>query len=179
MKQEGDACDDGDPGTATSPCQQQDCRGVAIGIEIPPVIDVPAGKPPGKVKIPADIQIPDTAGTGVASVTVQAFVDCVDIPVADRPAQCGSAAIASRSIVTKVESTFLPVTRPRTKSLGRTQARSVQVNLPLTRLGRKLFGRLRSGEQQRQLPLQITAALSDRQGRTITAVFQSLLSRRR
>jgi cysteine-rich repeat protein len=179
VKQEGDACDDGDPGTATSTCQQQACLGVAVGIAIPPVIDVPAQKPPGKVKIPADIEIPDTAGTAAARVTVQGFVDCLDLPVADRPVQCGSVAIASRSIVTKVESTFLPVTRPRTKSLGRTQARTVRVNLPLTKLGRKLFGRLRGGEEQRQLPVQITAALSDRQGRTITAVFQSLLNRRR
>jgi hypothetical protein len=71
------------------------------------------------------------------------------------------------------------VTRARTKNLGRTQSLTVQVKLPLTRLGQKLFARLKGDEQERQLPLQITAGLRDRQGRTITAVFQSLLDRRR
>jgi hypothetical protein len=179
QKSEGDSCDDDDPATATSTCQDQQCRGVALGITIPSVIEVPATQPPNKVKIPVEIAVPDTAGTQAARVTVQAFVSCLDLPVAGRPAQCGSPATETLGVATRVESTFLPVTRPRTRNLGRTQSRTVRVALPLTKLGQKLFARLKGGEQQRQLPLQITAALRDRQGRTITAAFQSLLDRRR
>jgi hypothetical protein len=131
------------------------------------------------VTIPIEVTAPDTGGTQAARVTVQGFVSCLDLPVASRPAQCGSPAIETLGIATHVESLFLPVTRVRTKNLGRTQSRTVKVRLPLTRLGQKLFARLNGDEQQRQLPLQITAALRDRQGRTITAVFQSLLDRRR
>jgi hypothetical protein len=179
QKADGDPCDDGDPATEMSTCQNHECRGVELAITVPPVIDVPATQPPGRVKIPVEVAAPTTGGTQAARVTAQGFVSCLDLPVASRPAQCGSPAIETLGIATRVESVFLPVTRPRTKNLGRTLSRAVQIKLPLTRLGQKLFARLKADEQQRQLPLQITAALRDRQGRTITAVFQSLLERRR
>jgi hypothetical protein len=180
QRSDGDSCDDDDPVTATSTCQDHECRGVALSIMIPPVIDVPAARPANRVKVPLEIASLDGAGTQSARVTAQAFVSCLDLPLASRPVQCSrTAETLGRGLVPRLESVFLPVTRSRKRNLGRRRTSAARINLPLTKLGRKLFARLRGDEQLRQLPLQVTAALRDRQGRRITAAFQSLLERRR
>jgi hypothetical protein len=174
---DGDTCDDGDPGTGTSSCLNDVCTGVATTITVPPEIMFPPTA--RRIKIPVQVAIPD-GGTERASVRLDAVVDCLDLPDEQRPKRCGMLGTASTlASQARIESVLLRVTPRRVRNLGRTRARSTSLKLPLTKLGKRLFAKLRAGETSRSLPLRLNAQLRDRQGRSITARFPVLLSRRR
>jgi len=92
-KAPGDGCDDGDPATGTSSCDQAlECRGVVGTVTVAPEIVVPSTESPKQVKIPVMVDVPATPGTKQATVVLQGVVDCRDVPSALRPKQCGSVA---------------------------------------------------------------------------------------
>jgi len=175
----GAICDDGDPATGTSACQDQECVGVSATVTVPPDITVSATKSPRGVKIPVTIQVAGDSGPAKAQAIVQGTVNCDDVPAELRPGKCGPLTAIQQRYGVKVSSVFLSVTPRIKRNLGRAQSRNVNVKLPLTKLGQKLFAKLRPDEQSRTLPVQVGTQIRDRQGRSLTATFQSLLSRRR
>jgi hypothetical protein len=176
---DGAICDDGDPATGTSACQDQECVGVSATVTVAPEITVAATKNPRGVKIPVTIQVAGDSGPAKAQAIVQGTVNCDDVPAELRPGKCGPLTAIQQRYGVKVSSVFLSVTPRIKRNLGRAQSRNVNVKLPLTKLGQKLFAKLRPDEQSRTLPVQVGTQIRDRQGRSLTATFQSLLSRRR
>src|SRR5262249_12496366 len=133
---------------------------------------------PKKVRIPVSVEVPSDPGKTAAKVILQGFVDCSQLGAAIAECRQVSAAVPA-SVVAHVASTFLPVTPRKSRNLGRTQGRSTVIRPRLTRLGRKLFAKLRPQESSRDLDVQVNSAIRDRRKRTIAAVFQTLLERRR
>jgi CSLREA domain-containing protein len=169
-KQDGDACDDGDP-TTTSVCEEHQCKAVKVHVDVPPPPPVPDGVSPADVTIHVDITVPDTPGPENASVTVQGMVRCADLPPALRPKKCEQSALTRVVYQTRMSSVFVPVTPRVRKQLGKRQNRNQGFDVKLNRRGRRAFALL--GE----LPVQMTTTISDRQGETVSMVFDALLSR--
>src|SRR5262249_24032967 len=87
----GDTCEDGDPAAGTWACTAAlECQGVTMQVQVPPVITVAPTQSPTQVRIPVMVDVPATTGTKPATVALQGFVDCLDVPFALRPKQCGS-----------------------------------------------------------------------------------------
>jgi hypothetical protein len=164
-KSVGEACDDGDPETGTSSCTaSQECRGVTTTVSVQTEIQVPPNESPKQVKIPVTLEVPDTPGTKAATAVLQGFVDCVEIPPAQRPQKCGQPAGAvTAGYGARLESVFLRVTPKVKRSLGRSQSRSATSDLPLTKLGQKLFAKLAATPAG--LPVHVQSTLRDRKGR--------------
>src|SRR4030095_2373990 len=148
-------------------------------VAVAPEITVAATKNPRVVKIPVTIQCAGDSGPAKAQAIVQGTVNCDDVPAELRPGKCGSLTAIQQRYGVEVSFVVLTVTPRIKRNLGRAQSRSVNVKLPLTKLGQKLFAKLRPDEQSRTLPVQVGTQIRDRQGRSLTANFQSLLSRRR
>jgi Disintegrin len=175
-KNVGDVCDDGDPGTGISSCNDaQVCTGVSTMVTLQPETPVPPTQSPKRVRIPMTFEMPDTGGPNKATATAQGLVDCLEVPPALRPPQCGQLRAVAAGVGAGIQSVFLRVT-PRIKlSLGRTQARSVGVGLPLTKLGRKLFALL--GSSEGGLTVHVRCRLRDREGRRIDVTAPTALKR--
>jgi hypothetical protein len=135
---------------------------------------VPPNQSPKRVRIPLTLAVPDTKGKR-ATALAQGLVNCIDLPPSFRPAQCGTASAVADGLMTRVTSVFLRVTPPVKRSLGRSAARSVTMNLPLTKLGQRLFARLAS--QGEGLTVQVQCRLRDRQGRQIDVAAPTTLRR--
>jgi cysteine-rich repeat protein len=171
----GDVCDDGDPTTGISSCNSSGaCTGVATMVTLQPETPVPPNQSPKRVRIPLTLAVPDTKGKR-ATALAQGLVNCIDLPPSFRPAQCGTASAVADGLMTRVTSVFLRVTPPVKRSLGRSAARSVTMNLPLTKLGQRLFARLAS--QGEGLTVQVQCRLRDRQGRQIDVAAPTTLRR--
>jgi hypothetical protein len=175
-KNVGDVCDDGDPETGISSCNSSGaCTGVATMVTLEPETPVPPNQSPKRVRIPLTVAVPDTKGKSRATARAQGLVNCIDLPPAFRPAQCGTASGAAGGLVTRVGSVFVRVTPQVKRSLGRTAARSVTMSLPLTKLGQRLFAKLVS--QGEGLTVQVQCRLRDRQGRQIDVAAPTILRR--
>ena len=178
-KPDGAMCDDGNPATGTSACQGQQCVGVAVGVTIPPDIVVPPSQGAGNVKIPVTVQVPATSGPMKAQVQLQGFVACSDISaiLGSVPPQCGQGLVTTEAIGSGQTSVFVPITARVQRQLGKKRSRSVKINVPLNKLGRKLVGPKGRKAGNRQFSVQVNANLQDRQGLTVSAVFDLLIQR--
>ena len=170
-KQDGDACDDGDP-TTTSVCSGHQCKAVKVRVDVPPPPPVPDGVSPAAVKIHVDIAVPDTPGPQNASVTVQGVVMCGDLPPALRPKKCGQSALTRVAYQTRMSSVFVPVTPRVQKQLGKRKGRAQGFDVGLGKRGRRAFA------VNGQLPVMMSTTIRDRQGETVSAVFDALLARK-
>jgi hypothetical protein len=178
-KLDGDACDDGDPETGTSACQNQLCVGVTTKVVVQPDRFVPPAESASKVKIPVQIQIPNESGPKSANVVLQGVANCLDLPVSTRPKRCGQIRGRTADFPPQLTSGLVPITPLVKRNFGRVQPRAVTINLSLTPLAQRLFAKLKAAEQSRTLQLQVAAKLRDRRGRTIEQVFPVLLVRQR
>jgi hypothetical protein len=178
MRGAGEPCDDGNPATGISSCNDaQACSGVSMTVILQPETPVPPTQSLKLVRIPMTFEVPDTVGTKRATAQAQGLVDCLDVPPALRPKQCGALAGVAAGYGARVESVFLRVTPSVKRSLGRTQSRSVAIGLPLTKLGRRLFAQL--GSNEGGLTVQIRCRLRDRQGRKIEVTAPTAVERQR
>ena len=177
-KSVGDVCDDGDPETGISSCNAtQACTGVATMVTLLPETPVPPNQRPKRVRIPLTVAVPGTKGKKRATALARGLVNCMDLPPALRPQQCGAVPGVAAGLTTRLESVVVPVTPRIKRSLGRTEARSVTMSLPLTKLGQRLFAQLASNGEG--LTVQVACTLRDRQGRTIDVAAPTTLKRLR
>lgn len=180
-KADAEPCDDSNPATGTSACRSDACEGVAVTLQIPTAVDLPAGTSPKQLGVPVSIEI-GGKGRRPALVVIQGFTTCSEVP--PPLSDCTSKvcrlirkallrSCVQRSVVSALAAAGPPagtlvVTRTLKKKVGRS-TRPVQGTLRLNRLGRSLL------QQSTTLPLESRAAIRDRGGSTLTALFRTLL----
>src|SRR5262249_32259798 len=110
-KSVGDVCDDGDPTTGISSCNEaQMCTGVSTMVTLQPQTLGPQNEKLKKVGIPVPVAAPATAGNPKATALAQGLVNCLDVPPAFRPSQCGALPAVAAGFGARLESVFLRVT---------------------------------------------------------------------
>jgi hypothetical protein len=149
-KGDGAACDDGNPNTLTDSCQGGSCQGVAVGIQVPGVIDVPAKRvtKTTPISVSLNVTIPsktptviDAAGFAAAGGSVSAEIEAVQSPL-------------------QVTNTVHRVFRHKRKA---------KVVLRLNALGRQLL------QKQGSLSIAVQERVTDKPGHTIVSTLTTLL----
>jgi uncharacterized delta-60 repeat protein len=152
-KADGAACDDNDPATLTDGCQGGSCQGVAVGVQVPGVIDVSAKRLTKKtpIVVTLNVTIPPGSSKGPTVIDAAGFA-----------APGGSVSDernAAQSLI-QVTNSVHRVFRHKRKA---------KVVLRLNALGRKLL------QQQGSLSVTVNERITDPSGHTLVSVLATLL----